>query len=125
MSTPATVITGLITAVIIESIGTTPIQVAITSTTVPVIPAMLHRRWLDKNATSSIEASVMTILPGTTAKAATVITSRTRCATLFNKGATTRLDLSSIVIVAASGSGMALPPTMSRSLTRSEFLLTP
>jgi len=69
---------------------------------------MLHRRWLDKNATSSIEASVMTILPGTTAKAATVITSRTRCATLFNKGATTRLDPSSIAIIAASGSGVTL-----------------
>src|SRR3546814_6633344 len=103
MSTPATVITGLITAVIIESIGTTPIQVAITSTTVPVIPAMLHRRWLDKNATSSIEASVMTILHGTTAKAATVITSRKRCATLLNKGATTQLEPSSNAIIAANG----------------------
>lgn len=43
---------------------------------------------------------------------------RTPCATRFNTGATGRLSPSSITIAAASGSGPALPPTVSRGLTR-------
>jgi len=99
------------------SIATTAIQPAITDTTVPITHATLRHRWFGTSATSSIGVIVTTSLPGTTVRAVTV-TTRTPCATRFNTGATGRLSPSSITIAAASGSGPALPPTVSRGLTR-------